>query len=230
MDIPVKITFLGTGTSLGVPIIGCGCPVCASNDFKDNRLRSSILVHYGPLTLVVDAGPDFRQQMIRSRVTNIDAILLTHEHKDHVSGLDDIRAFNFLQRRAIDIYAEKRVQDSIRKDFAYVFSLVQYPGIPQMELHTIHPEPFEIGGLPIIPIRAMHYKLPILGFRFGNLTYISDANYIAAEDIAKIRGSEILVINALRSEPHLSHYSFPEAFRVIEEVGPLKAYLTHLSH
>ena len=230
MNIPVKVTFLGTGTSLGVPIIGCDCPVCTSTDPRDNRLRTSALIQYGHLTLLIDAGPDFRQQMIRNHIKNIDAILLTHEHKDHVSGLDDIRALNFLHHKAIDIYAEKRVHDSIRQDFAYVFSIIQYPGIPQMKLHLIDPDPFEIDGLPIVPIRVLHYKLPILGFRFGDFTYITDANYIDHEQMEKIKGSKILVINALRWEPHLSHYSFPEVFKIIQEIGPEKAYLTHLSH
>jgi phosphoribosyl 1,2-cyclic phosphate phosphodiesterase len=230
MNSPLKITLLGTGTSLGVPIIGCDCPVCQSIDPKDNRLRSSALVEWNDKVFLIDAGPDFRQQMLRTSVRKIDAILLTHEHKDHVSGLDDIRALNFLHRKAIDIYSEKRVQDSIRKDFAYVFSVIQYPGIPQMNLHQISPGKIEIDGLEITAIRALHYKLPILGFRFGDFTYISDANYIAPEEMEKIKGTRVLVINALRWEVHLSHNSIPEAIRLIQEIKPEKAYLTHMSH
>ncbi|MFA6125963.1 MAG: MBL fold metallo-hydrolase [Bacteroidales bacterium] len=230
MNSALRITLLGTGTSLGVPIIGCECAVCNSKDPRDNRLRSSALVEWQDQVFLIDAGPDFRQQMLRTGVRKIDAILLTHEHKDHVSGLDDIRALNFLHRKAIDIYAEKRVQDSIRKDFAYVFSVIQYPGIPQMNLHHLSPGSIEINGLEIIAIRALHYKLPILGFRFGDFTYISDANYIPREEMAKIYGSKILVINALRWEAHLSHNSIPEAVKIVQEICPEKAYLTHLSH
>ena len=226
----LKITILGTGTSLGVPIIGCNCTVCTSSNPKDNRLRASALIECDGQRFVIDAGPDFRQQMLRNSVSSIDAILLTHEHKDHVSGLDDIRAFNFLNKKPVDIYSEKRVQESIRKDFAYVFSAIQYPGIPQMNLHSIGTDPFAINDIGIIPIRAMHYKLPILGFRIGDFTYISDANYIAPEETDKIRGTRIMVINALRWEPHMSHFCIPETIRFIEEIKPEKAYLTHLSH
>jgi phosphoribosyl 1,2-cyclic phosphate phosphodiesterase len=230
MKPPLKITLLGTGTSLGVPIIGCSCRVCTSSDPKDNRLRASAIIESDNQRFVIDAGPDFRQQMLRTGVNSIDAILLTHEHKDHVSGLDDIRALNILHKRPVDIYSEKRVQESIRKDFAYVFSAIQYPGIPQMNLHTISSDPFIINDTEIIPIRAFHYKLPILGFRIADFTYISDANYIPPEELDKMRGTRILVINALRWEPHLSHYCIPEAIRIIEEIKPQKAYLTHLSH
>ena len=226
----LKITLLGTGTSLGVPIIGCHCPVCTSSDKKDYRLRASALVEWDGLRVVVDAGPDFRQQMLSARVTDIDAILLTHEHKDHVSGLDDIRAFNFMHRKAVDIYCEKRVQESIRKDFAYVFSAIQYPGIPQMNLYAIDPGVFMLNGREVLAIRAMHYKLPILGFRFGDFSYITDANYLTPDEIGQLAGSRVLVINALRWEPHLSHFSIPETVALIQQIQPEKAYITHLSH
>jgi phosphoribosyl 1,2-cyclic phosphate phosphodiesterase len=225
-----SLTLLGTGTSLGVPIIGCQCKVCTSSDPRDNRLRSSALVRWNGQTLLIDAGPDFRQQMLRSDITKLDSILLTHEHKDHVSGLDDIRALNFLHKKAIDIYSEKRVQESIRKDFAYVFALIQYPGIPQMNLHSIDIDNFNVGNNTIIPIRAHHYKLPILGFRFGDITYITDANSISDQEMDKIKGSKTLIINALRWDPHMSHFSIPEAINLIEKIAPKKAYLTHLSH
>lgn len=225
-----SITLLGTGTSLGVPIIGCQCKVCTSPDPRDNRLRSSALIQWNGQRLLVDAGPDFRQQMLRANTTDLDSILLTHEHKDHVSGLDDIRALNFLHKKPIDIYCEKRVQESIRKDFAYVFALIKYPGIPQMNLHSIDIESFKIGNNTIVPIRAYHYKLPILGFRFGDITYITDANSIPEQEIEKIKGSSILIINALRWDAHMSHFSIKEAIELIRTISPKKAYLTHLSH
>jgi len=230
MNPSLKITLLGTGTSLGVPIIGCDCRVCNSEDPRDNRLRSSALIEWQDQVILIDAGPDFRQQMLRARVKRIDAILLTHEHKDHVAGLDDIRALNFLHRKAIEIYGEQRVLNTIHTDFAYVFSVIQYPGIPQMNLNPIEPGNIEINGITISAIRSLHYKLPILGYRFGDFTYISDSNYIPKEEMEKIAGTKILVINALRWEQHLSHNSIPDAIRLIEEIKPEKAYLTHLSH
>ena len=230
MNTNMRITLLGTGTSLGVPIIGCDCPVCNSQDPRDNRLRSAAIVEWCDRAILIDAGPDVRQQMLRAGIRKIDAILLTHEHKDHVSGLDDIRALNFLHHKPIDIYAEKRVQEAIRKDFAYVFSVIQYPGTPQMTLHQIGPGPVTVDGLEITAIRAMHYRLPVLGFRFGDFTYLSDTNYIAPEEMQKIAGTKVLVINALRWEAHLSHNSIPEAVKIIGEIKPEIAYLTHLSH
>ena len=226
----LSVTLLGTGTSLGVPIIGCDCEVCISSDTLDKRLRASALFEWDGKKILIDAGPDFRQQMLKFSIKDLNAILLTHEHKDHVSGLDDIRALNFLHKKAIDIYCEKRVQDSIRKDFAYVFSMIQYPGIPQMNLHTIEPAPFTLFDKVIIPIRAFHYKLPILGYRIEDITYITDANFIPPEEIDKIRGTKILIINALRWEAHLSHFCIPESVKLIQEIKPEKAYLTHLSH
>jgi len=226
----LKITFLGTGTSQGVPVIACDCNVCLSSDLHDKRLRTSILVETDETTLLIDAGPDFRQQMLREHVTKLDAILLTHEHKDHIAGLDDVRAFNYKSQDAIDIYSEERVQKVIKKEFSYVFSENQYPGIPKMRLNPIPEHIFRIKNLDIIPIRVFHYRLPVFGFRIGNFAYITDANYIPEESKEKLYGVKYLVINALRKEKHISHFSLREAIDFIREISPKKAFITHISH
>ncbi len=226
----MKITFLGTGTSQGVPLIACTCEVCTSEDPRDKRLRTSILVECEGISIVVDTGPDFRQQMLREKVKKLDAVVFTHEHKDHIAGLDDIRAFNFILKRKIDVYASDRVQDAIRREFAYIFSDTKYPGIPEIELHTIHNKPFEIKGIPIIPIEVLHYKLSVFAFRFGDFVYITDANAISQQEKKKIVGCKILVINALRRQAHVSHFTLQEALDLIAELKPEKAYLTHISH
>lgn len=226
----VKITFLGTGTSQGVPVIACECAICTSSDEKDKRLRASLLVETALNTFVIDAGPDFRQQMLTRKVKKIDAILLTHEHKDHIAGMDDLRAFNFKSQAAIDIWAEERVQAAVRKEFAYVFSENHYPGVPRMELHNIDNFTINVKGDDIIPLRIFHYRLPILGFRMGDMAYITDANYIPEETKEKLIGVKYLVINALRKEKHISHFSLAEAIDLIREVSPRKAYITHIGH
>ncbi len=226
----MRITFLGTGTSQGVPIIGCKCPVCLSNDKKDKRLRSSVLIETNQLKIVIDSGPDFRYQMLRSHTDKIDAILFTHGHKDHTGGLDDVRAFNYILQKPIDIYAEERVLRIIRKDFDYAFAENKYPGVPEIILHTITEQPFEINGCPIIPIRGLHYRLPVLGFRIEKFCYITDMNHIDQTEIEKLKGIELLVINALRKEKHLSHFTLDEALSIIHQVKPQTAYLTHISH
>lgn len=226
----MKVTFLGTGTSQGVPVIGCQCEVCNSIDFHDNRLRSSILIESQGTQLVIDTGPDFRQQMLRERVNRLDAVVFTHEHKDHTAGLDDIRSFNFLQRRDMPVYGRDRVLKQLKQEFAYIFHEKKYPGVPQVTLNPISNLPFKINGIAIIPIEVMHYKLPVFGFRVGNFTYITDANYIAEEEKEKIKGSKVVVLNALQKQEHISHFTLDEAIEVMEELKPEKGYFTHISH
>lgn len=226
----MKITFLGTGTSQGIPVIACSCPVCQSTDPRDWRLRTSALIEHQGISIAIDAGPDFRQQMLRAKVKNLNAVLLTHEHRDHISGLDDVRAFNWIHKRPMDIWAENRVLNELQREYSYVFAEHKYPGIPEFSLRSIDGHPFEIMGLTIVPIRAYHYKLPIYGFRIGDLTYITDANFIPEEEKEKIIGTKYLVINALRMQKHISHYSLPEALEVIAQLSPRKAFITHISH
>lgn len=226
----MKFTFLGTGTSQGVPVVACQCPVCLSSNQKDKRLRASVMIETETQCLVVDAGPDFRQQMLTHNVRHLNGILITHEHVDHIFGLDDIRAFNWVQKQSTDIYAEERVQIAIRRIFDYVFATYRYPGIPQMHLHLIENKSFVIDDLEILPIRGFHYKLPVFGFRFGKIAYVTDVNHLEEAEVDKLRGLEILVLNALRKEEHLSHYNLSQALELIAEVKPGKAYLTHLSH
>ena len=226
----MKITFLGTGTSQGVPVIACECKTCSSDDSRDKRLRTSILIEKDETTLVIDAGPDFRQQMLREEVKHLDAIILTHEHKDHIAGMDDVRAFNYKSQDAIDIFAEERVQKAVRKEFSYVFAEYRYPGVPKMRLNTITDEAFSVRNISITPLRVFHYRLPVYGFRIGNLAYITDANYIPEETKEKIIGVKYLVINALRKEKHISHFSLREAIDFIRQISPRKAFITHISH
>ncbi|NOR33868.1 MAG: MBL fold metallo-hydrolase [Bacteroidales bacterium] len=226
----MKINFLGTGTSQGVPVIGCRCKGCLSTDENDKRLRSSILVEEGDKVIVIDTGPDFRQQMLQAKATKLDAVLYTHEHRDHIAGLDDIRAFNFIQRKPMDIYAEERVMRALNNGFPYVFAEKKYPGIPQVIIHTISTEPFTIGEIEVIPIRLMHYRLPVLGFRIGEFAYLTDGNYISEGEKEKLIGVKYLVVNALRRESHISHFTLAEAISLIGELGPRMGFLTHISH
>ena len=226
----MKVTFLGTGTSQGVPLIGCECEVCQSPDPKDKRLRSSIMIEQDGNTFVIDSGPDFRQQMLREKVKNLDAIIFTHEHKDHIAGLDDVRAFNYLNGKEMDVYATQRVQVALKREFAYVFSGVEYPGIPKIKLHTITNIPFDVNGIQFIPIEVLHMHLPVLGFRIGDFTYVTDANFISEKEKEKIKGSKVIVLNALRKLKHVSHYSLDEAVELLKELAPEKAYLVHISH
>jgi phosphoribosyl 1,2-cyclic phosphate phosphodiesterase len=226
----VKVTFLGTGTSQGVPVIGCDCPVCCSANPKDNRLRSSILIETQNKVFCVDTGPDFRQQMLREKVQRLDAVLYTHEHKDHTAGMDDVRAFNFKLNRPIDLYVDENVDKCLRREFSYAFSENPYPGVPRLEMHKIINQPFSVQGVDFIPIQLMHHKLPVFGFRIGDFAYCTDVNYIAPEEKQKLKGLEVLILTSLRKEKHISHFSLSEALELIDELKPKKAYLTHISH
>ena len=227
---PLKITFLGTGTSSGVPMIGCDCEVCTSADKKDKRLRSSILVESDTTTLVVDTTPDFRYQMLRAGVKKLDAVLFTHPHKDHVAGLDDVRAFNYFLTKPMELYANSLTEEAIKREFAYAFSDKKYLGLPNLNLNTIDDKPFYIGDIPVIPILVWHLKMPVLGFRFGNFTYITDANKIDDEEKEKIKGSQAMVLNALRKEKHISHFTLDEAVAMVQELAVPAGYFTHISH
>jgi len=226
----LKITFLGTGTSQGVPVIACNCNVCQSTDLRDKRLRTSIHIQHKNSSFVIDSGPDFRQQMLRAQIKNLTALIFTHEHKDHVAGMDDIRAFNYVLQKKIDIYATLRVQEALVREFPYVFHDFKYPGVPEVNMITIDEHPFNIEGLEFIPIEVLHYKLPVNAYRVGDFTYITDANFISEKEKEKIKGSRIVAINALRREKHVSHFNLEEALELIKELKPEKAYLTHISH
>ena len=227
---PITVTFLGTGTSSGVPMIACPCEVCTSADKKDKRLRSSILVESATTTIVVDTTPDFRYQMLRVPVKKMDGVLFTHHHKDHVAGLDDIRAFNFFQQKAMEVFASELTTTALMREFSYVFSDMKYPGIPEINLNLIDDAPFVIGDIPVIPILVWHLNMPVYGFRFGKFTYITDANNIEEKEKAKVRGSDTLVLNALRHEKHISHYNLTEATALVQELEVPKGYFTHISH
>jgi phosphoribosyl 1,2-cyclic phosphate phosphodiesterase len=227
---PIKITFLGTGTSTGVPMVACPCEVCASIDQKDKRLRSSILLQSASTTVVIDTTPDFRFQMLRAGIRRLDAVVYTHPHKDHLAGLDDVRAYNFFQHRAMPLYANAMTRESIVREFPYAFADVKYPGIPDLELHHIDKDPFTIGDITFTPIQVWHMKMPVLGVRIGDFTYITDANRIDDDEKEKIRGSRRIVLNALRHEKHVSHFSLREAVTEVEELGIPEAWFTHISH
>lgn len=226
----MKVTFLGTGTSQGIPVIACDCAVCSSDDIRDNRFRTSIMITSDQTNLVIDTGPDFRQQMLRENVKNLDGVVFTHEHKDHIAGMDDIRAFNFIQKKDMDIYATAEVQKALNRDFHYVFAKRKYPGVPLVKLHQIDNDPFIVGDIKLIPINVLHYMMPVKGYRVNDFSYITDAKTIPEEEFDKLRGTKILVINALRKTTHISHFNLEEALEIIERIKPHKAYLIHLSH
>ncbi len=225
-----QVRFLGTGTSQGIPMIACSCEVCRSTDPCDQRLRVSMHIETQGKSFIIDTGPDFRQQILRARIQRVDAVLYTHEHKDHTAGMDDIRGFNYVQKSSIPLYAQAPVIDQLKREFAYAFAEDKYPGVPEIEVHEITNQPFVIAGVSIIPILVKHYFLDVLGFRFGDFTYITDANFIADEELEKIKGSKVLVINALRKTTHISHFTLDEALEVIDKIKPEKAYITHISH
>lgn len=226
----MKLTFLGTGTSQGVPVIACRCHVCRSVDERDRRLRTSALLTTNEgKHILFDIGPDFRQQMLRQKVESLDAIMVTHAHRDHVAGLDDVRSFNYVQHKNMDVYLNAIAKHALMRDYGYIFEHHEYPGLPEADLHEVD-APFVAAGVTVIPVKAMHKDLPILAFRVGEMAYITDANYIAPEELEKLKGVKVMVINALRRQKHFSHFSLPEALEVIDKVQPEQAYLTHISH
>ncbi|KAF0200401.1 MAG: PhnP [Bacteroidetes bacterium] len=226
----IKLTFLGTGTSIGVPVIACNCPVCKSPDARDKRFRTSAMVNIDNQNIVIDCGPDFRFQMLKQQVEDIDAVIFTHEHRDHIAGLDDVRAFNYILNKNIPIYGTQNVMEAIKTEFPYIFTETRFFGAPQVTIHEIENVKFKIGETEILPITVMHNKLPVFGYRFRDLTYITDASFIPEEEKHKIFGSKVLVLNALRNSKHISHFSLAEALLLIEELKPERAYLTHISH
>ena len=226
----MTITFLGTGTSQGVPVIGCSCEVCKSLDYRDKRLRSSVHITINNQSFVIDTGPDFRQQMLRENINRLDAIFFTHAHRDHTAGLDDVRAYNFLQNMDMPVYGTQDVLDQLQNDFAYIFKEHHYPGLPRIDLKPVDDKAFTINGVSIIPLAVMHLKLPVLGFRTGDFSYITDANFISEETYRKLEGTKVLVLNALQQEPHMSHFTLQQAIEVAQKVNAEKTYFTHLSH
>jgi phosphoribosyl 1,2-cyclic phosphate phosphodiesterase len=226
----LKVTLLGTGTSQGVPVIGCECSVCQSLDYRDKRLRVSVLVQEDNKTLVIDTGPDFRQQMLREQVKNLDAIILTHSHKDHIAGLDDVRAFNYLQKKDMPVFGMSATLQQVETEFYYAFEETKYPGTPQIQLHTIEDSPFVAAEFSITPLPVMHLRMPVFGFRIGNFSYITDANFIPDTTYQKLIGTEVLVLNALQKESHPSHFTLNEAIEVAEKIGASQTYFTHISH
>ncbi|GAB2776547.1 MBL fold metallo-hydrolase [Rhabdobacter roseus] len=226
----MNVTFLGTGTSQGVPVIACDCAVCRSLDYRNKRLRSSVWVEVNGKSFVIDTGPDFRQQMLRARVRQLDAVLFTHQHKDHTAGLDDVRAFNFLQQKDMPLFGRQEVLNQVRTEFAYAFAEKRYPGIPRLQLHTIDNQPFLIEGVLFTPIEVMHHQLPVFGFRVGDFTYITDANYITEQELKKIEGTRVLVLNALQREAHISHFTLAQAAELADRLNAPMTYLTHMSH
>ncbi len=226
----MKLTFLGTGTSQGIPVIACECAICTSADPRDNRLRTSAMIEVDDQVIVIDTGPDFRQQMLRAGVKRLDAVVFTHPHKDHIAGMDDIRAFNFRQHADIDIYTNSMTLKALEREFYYVFEEEKYPGVPGVNVKLIDEEPFSIGPTEFKPVTVMHYRMPVLGFRVGDMAYITDAKTISPENMDKLRGLKVLVLNALRRTEHLSHFTLDEAVAIAQELKPEMTYLTHLSH
>lgn len=226
----IRVEFLGTGTSQGVPVIACDCAVCQSADPRDERLRASVWVQVDGVSLLIDAGPDLRQQMLRSKVHKLDAVLLTHEHMDHIAGIDDLRAFNFAQKRPMDIHGNALTNAAVRRMFHYAFGEERYPGVPELRLHAIGPGTVDIAGVQVQVVEVMHHRMPVLGFRVGRFAYITDAKTISADEREKLRGLDVLVLNALRKKEHLTHLNLSEALAIVEDLRPRRALFTHISH
>jgi len=227
----MKITILGSGTSQGVPVIACECAICTSTDPLDKRLRASILISDKDQNFVIDTGPDFRQQMLRVHVKSLRAIIYTHEHKDHIAGMDDVRAFNYREERDMEIFCTERVENALKREFHYVFSNDKYPGIPTVQLNRIENKSFQLPDGPMLtPVEVMHYKMPVFGYRINDFTYITDAKTIAPAEIEKVKGTKVLIVNALHRSAHISHFNLDEALAFIALIQPEKAYLTHISH
>ena len=226
----MRITLLGTGTSQGVPVIACDCEVCLSSNPKDNRLRSSVMIEVDDLDLVIDTGPDFRQQMLKEKVVNVDSILFTHHHKDHVAGMDDIRAFNYKSKRDMPVYCNQTTSDALKLEFPYIFSDFNYSGVPKVAINIIENKPFNIKGTIIQPINVLHYKLPVFGFRIKNFVYLTDVSEISKKEKEKMKGADLIILDALRKKAHLSHFNLEQALSLLEELKPKQALLTHISH
>jgi len=226
----MKITVLGTGTSQGVPVIACRCEVCLSSNLKDNRLRSSVMIEVDKMNLIIDTGPDFRQQMLREKVEKVDAVLFTHHHKDHVAGMDDIRAFNHKWKKDMQIYCTESTEEALKREFSYIFSEVKYPGVPQVNINMIRNEPFKIENTTIIPIEAEHYMMPVFGFRIKNFVYLTDVSAISPIEKEKMKDADLIILDALRKETHISHFNLEQALALLEDLKPKKALLIHISH
>lgn len=230
LDAPLKITFLGTGTSHGIPVIGCECEVCQSPEPFDKRLRSAVLIDYKNTKIAIDCGPDFRSQMLREKVKHLDALILTHEHRDHIAGLDDIRVFNYKKNGPFDIFCHHRVADNIRQGWSYIFQPNPYPGIPSINFSYIDRDSFAVGELHIEPVKLIHYKLEVLGFRIGNFAYLTDVSAIPDESFEKLKGLKAVVIGALRQTPHISHFSLSQAIEAANKIKADRTYFIHMSH
>ncbi|AFK04613.1 beta-lactamase [Emticicia oligotrophica DSM 17448] len=227
----MQVTFLGTGTSGGIPVLTCGCEVCNSLDYRDKRLRVSVWIEVDNKSFVIDTGPDFRQQALRERIPHIDGVIYTHEHKDHTAGMDDIRPYNYLHGiQHLDIFGHPRVLNQLKREFAYAFDEQKYPGVPLINVHEIENKPFSIKGVDFLPIEVLHHRLPVLGYRVNDFTYITDVNFISEEELEKVYGTKVLVLGALQRQKHISHFTLEEAIEVAQKVNAETTYLTHISH
>jgi phosphoribosyl 1,2-cyclic phosphate phosphodiesterase len=226
----MEVTFLGTGSSHGIPVIGCNCDICKSDDEKNKRLRSSVAINIKGLNIIIDTGPDFRQQMLREKITRIDAVLLTHEHKDHTAGIDDLRAFNYLMKSSVNVYAEDRVLRKLKQEYRYIFKKDKYPGAPDIDLFEVSNDMFFIENIRVLPIRIFHNKLPIYGYRIENMAYITDVKTISDEEMSKLQDLELLIVSAIRVKPHIAHMGLNDVLELVAKLKPKKVYLTHISH